>query len=88
MSGSTPGVLEPKLLEMWQTALDNDRLTAADSFFAEGGDSILALRLLVAIRNEFGLPHLSVHAIFRNPAVEQFAAFLSSELAATYKVDD
>jgi hypothetical protein len=44
--------------------------------------------LLVAIRNEFGLPHLSVHAIFRNPAVEQFAAFLSSELAATYKVDD
>jgi aryl carrier-like protein len=80
MSDRTPEVLEPRLLEMWRSALDDDSFGAADNFFAEGGDSLLALRLLATIRTEFDLPQLSVRSIFRNPTVQQFTAFLSAEL--------
>jgi aryl carrier-like protein len=68
--------LEQKLLCLWGSILDQaeDSISKHDSFFELGGDSIAAMRLVGAAREE-GLI-LTVADVFRNPVFEDMAAIV------------
>ncbi|KAL4821204.1 hypothetical protein BDW67DRAFT_179907 [Aspergillus spinulosporus] len=70
--------LERKLLLLWSTALDvpADMVDKQDSFFRVGGDSIKAMKMASAAREE-GLV-LTVADVFRNPIFEDMLAVICS----------
>ncbi|KAK6209056.1 hypothetical protein LQW54_006656 [Pestalotiopsis sp. IQ-011] len=64
--------MEQKLATIWADVLGPDSdLSATDNFFAVGGDSLRAMRLVAAARTH-GVS-LSVAAIFGNPVLEDMA---------------
>lgn len=67
---------ERKLLAIWTSMLNlpEDSISGEDSFFELGGDSITAMRLVGAARDE-GLA-LTVADVFRNPTFEDMAAII------------
>ncbi|KAL4751934.1 hypothetical protein BDW72DRAFT_192444 [Aspergillus terricola var. indicus] len=70
--------LERKLLLLWSAALDvpADMVDKQDSFFRVGGDSIKAMKMASAAREE-GLV-LTVADVFRNPIFEDMLAVICS----------
>jgi amino acid adenylation domain-containing protein len=72
---------EAALLELWRELLGNDRLGVTDHFFAHGGHSLLAVRLLARVRERFAhAPSLAV--IFAAPTVRALAARIDTDAAA------
>ncbi|OCL14025.1 nonribosomal peptide synthase [Glonium stellatum] len=79
---------EKKLLAIWSSMLDLsvDSINKDDSFFELGGDSITAMRLVGAARDE-GLA-LTVADVFRNPSFEDMAAIIRvASIMSTYLTD-
>jgi amino acid adenylation domain-containing protein len=71
-NGQRPStILEQCLLSLWQVLLGAREISIEDNFFRLGGDSITAMRLVVAARNE-GLS-LTVDKIFKNPVLSELA---------------
>ncbi|EFQ97050.1 hypothetical protein MGYG_00094 [Nannizzia gypsea CBS 118893] len=68
--------IEKKLLALWSSMLemDEDSISGEDSFFELGGDSLTAMRLVGAARDE-GLS-LTVADVFRNPVFEDMVAVI------------
>jgi amino acid adenylation domain-containing protein len=69
---------EIALRDMWSSllAISRDRIGRQSNFFDLGGDSIMAIRLVGAARQQ-QLP-LSVALVFQNPQLDDMAARLSS----------
>ncbi|MFD3842383.1 non-ribosomal peptide synthase/polyketide synthase, partial [Streptomyces sp. NPDC058642] len=59
----------------WADVLDTDEVGADDDFFALGGDSILAVRVVSRLRAAFGTD-VSPRLLFTNPTVSGLAAAL------------
>ncbi|MFM0530011.1 condensation domain-containing protein, partial [Paraburkholderia strydomiana] len=75
------GETQAKLAAIWQQVLGVERVGAHDDFFLLGGHSLLAVRVLSAVRKEFGdAPGL--RAVFEHPRLEDFATLLSAAQAA------
>lgn len=68
--------LEARLLPLWREVLGRPELARQDDFFAQGGDSILALQLIAKAR-QAGLK-FSPKELFAHPRVEALAALLLS----------
>ncbi|OYO25563.1 condensation domain-containing protein, partial [Janthinobacterium sp. PC23-8] len=68
--------LERLLAGLWQEVLGRTQVGRDDNFFALGGDSILALRLVARIREQ-GLA-LSLALIYRHPSLRAMAAALEN----------
>ncbi|KAF3490821.1 nonribosomal peptide synthase [Arthroderma uncinatum] len=68
--------IEKKLLALWSSMLEmeEDSISGEDSFFELGGDSLTAMRLVGAARDE-GLS-LTVADVFRNPVFEDMVAVI------------
>ncbi|KAF2267152.1 acetyl-CoA synthetase-like protein [Lojkania enalia] len=68
-----PDFVEKKLLTLWSELLDmvEDSIERDDSFFQLGGDSIIAMRLVGAAREE-GLS-MTVADVFKNPTFSDMA---------------
>ncbi|WP_344813462.1 non-ribosomal peptide synthase/polyketide synthase, partial [Chitinophaga oryziterrae] len=66
---------EKRMLAIWEDLLEVKPLSIHANFFEQGGHSLMAVRVVSAIRNQFG-KELSVGAIFEFPTV----ALLSAEL--------
>ena len=62
--------LEKELLGMWRRALNDDNLTIDDDFFECGGDSLLAIKLLLEIEQLTG-KSLARSIIFETGSVRQ-----------------
>ncbi|WP_369798029.1 amino acid adenylation domain-containing protein [Nocardia sp. BMG111209] len=73
---------EIRLAALYGEIFGRERIGADDSFFELGGHSLLATRLIVLIRNEFGV-QLDVRAPFDHPTVAGLAAVLETAPAAT-----
>lgn len=73
--------LEKELLGMWRRALQNDNLTIDDDFFECGGDSLLAIQLLLEVEQLTGKT-LPSSIIFETGTVRQ----LLKRVIATDKV--
>ncbi|MDE1462996.1 non-ribosomal peptide synthase/polyketide synthase [Spartinivicinus poritis] len=68
--------LEQQLLIIWQSVLDDNKVFGiTDDFFALGGHSILAVRLVAAINKELDFK-LSIQQLFANPTIRELAYFI------------
>jgi amino acid adenylation domain-containing protein len=78
--------VEQMLAAMWREVLDVDRVGIHDSFFELGGHSITAHRLLVRVREEFGVD-VPVHELFARPTVAGLALAIAEALMAAADED-
>ncbi|MDY7092406.1 MAG: amino acid adenylation domain-containing protein [Acidobacteriota bacterium] len=69
--------LEARLLEVWCRLLERDDLGVRSDFFASGGHSLLAVRLVAQAEQAFG-QRLPLTSIFQHPTVESLAQRLRS----------
>ncbi|KIF76822.1 hypothetical protein QR77_29090, partial [Streptomyces sp. 150FB] len=68
--------LEESVAAIWARTLGVAEIGRRDGFFARGGHSLLAMRALLAVREELGLP-VPLRLIFEEPTVAGFAARLA-----------
>ncbi|MFF5718185.1 amino acid adenylation domain-containing protein [Streptomyces buecherae] len=77
-------LVEQQLAQLWQESLQHDSpVSTATSFFALGGSSIAAVRLVKNIRARFGVP-LPVQAIFEHDTIAKQARALSAGNTAAF----
>ncbi|WNV87748.1 non-ribosomal peptide synthetase [Umezawaea sp. Da 62-37] len=73
-----PSTSEERLLAgVWASVLGADRVGAEDSFFALGGDSMLAIRVRVALEREHGRT-FTVAQLFARPTIRELAPLLTT----------
>ncbi len=65
------------LAALWAETLDRSHPPAAASFFALGGDSLRATRLLGRVREELGVP-VTLADLLEHPSLEAFATHLAT----------
>lgn len=70
--------VESALAMIWSEALDIEQVGVCDNFFALGGDSLLAARLVTRVGDVFGV-ELPLKAVFQAPTIEQLAVVLGCE---------
>jgi len=67
---------ETRIANIFQELLGAERIGRHDDFFELGGHSLLVLRLVAAIKAEFGRP-IALARVFRSPTPAQLAAALT-----------
>jgi len=67
--------LELRLLLLWEKILEISPISIVDNFFKIGGDSLLSIRLISSINQEFGV-RIPLHMMFQNGTIEQLASML------------
>ena len=67
---------EVMLADIWQEVLRLPRVSATDSFFALGGHSLQAMRLISRIRDITGV-ELSLRQFFETPSIEKLAVVIN-----------
>lgn len=72
---------ELALCKLFAEALRTDRVSIDDNFFARGGNSLLAVRVIRDINEKLKV-HLSVPVFFQNPTVKGLATVLEHEQIA------
>jgi len=60
-------------VDLWRTILERPEATAEDNFFALGGDSVCAARLVAQVRERIGVK-MSLRAVLTAPTPVSFAA--------------
>jgi amino acid adenylation domain-containing protein len=70
---------ETKVLAIWREALNNPMLGANDDFFAVGGDSLLAIRMIVRVERELGMI-IPVRALVEGRTVRRIATLLANSI--------
>lgn len=71
------GLHEPAVAELWAQILQVDSVGRADSFYALGGDSLAATRMLLALKESHGVD-LTPSDLAGAPTVGEFAARLDA----------
>ena len=75
---------EQKLVAIWGELLGVHPIGVEDDFFLAGGHSLLAVRLMAWVEQEFG-QQMSIAALFKGPTIAQLAALLrKGEQAPTW----
>ncbi len=69
---------EQQLVQIWQKVLQLPRIGVRDNFFAIGGHSLLAVRMVAQIQETFDR-QLAIATLFENPTIEQLALILRDE---------
>ncbi|MCC5669554.1 condensation domain-containing protein [Nostoc sp. CHAB 5784] len=67
--------LELQLAKIWENVLGVHRIGVRDNFFALGGHSLVAIRLIAQIQQQFG-KNLPLATLFQSSTVEQLATIL------------
>ena len=73
LSPQTPS--EKLLWDIFSAAFENEQISIRDNFFEIGGDSLLAVRILLEVGQAFNRD-VPVEAFLRNPTIEQLARYL------------
>jgi amino acid adenylation domain-containing protein len=76
-----PTPLEAALAKLWRDTLNRAQVGLDENFFDLGGDSLEAVRLLVAIHRRFGV-ELPPQVLFQAPTVAQLAGRLALAIGA------
>ncbi|WP_193343373.1 phosphopantetheine-binding protein [Pseudoalteromonas luteoviolacea] len=69
--------METQLVSIWQSVLELEKIGTNDNFFSIGGDSILSLNIVSALKDA-GI-NISVKHIFEHQTVKSLAEFIISE---------
>jgi amino acid adenylation domain-containing protein len=76
--GADPeGESEKLIAEVWSEVLGRDRISADDDFFALGGHSLVALRVVARLKRSYGLP-ISTKQVYRHPRLSDLARYVES----------
>ncbi|MER5642218.1 non-ribosomal peptide synthetase [Kitasatospora sp. NPDC002227] len=75
------GVVEKLLAEVWSEVLGRDRISADDNFFALGGHSLVALRVIGRLKRELGLA-VRTKEVYQHPQLRELAEYVEAKLAA------
>lgn len=78
---SPQGAFEQRLASLWSQLLGVASIDRRAHFFAIGGHSLLAVRLVHAVAREFDI-ELPVLEVFRTPVLADSAAWIASQRAA------
>ena len=73
--------IERGVAAIWSRVLARGACSVREDFFTVGGHSLLALRLLAEIRNQFGV-EIPARCLFETPTIEGLAKFVSERTAA------
>jgi acyl-coenzyme A synthetase/AMP-(fatty) acid ligase/acyl carrier protein len=76
------GPLESELAQHWAALLEVDEVGRSESFFALGGDSLLATRLLETVRQRFGVA-VTLRRFFTGPTIVDLAALIEASTRDT-----
>jgi acyl-CoA synthetase (AMP-forming)/AMP-acid ligase II/thioesterase domain-containing protein len=71
--------LEAELLILWRKLLKSESLTVDDDFFASGGDSLLAMEMLLEVERLIGEP-VPESVLFGAETVRQFASKIARQM--------
>ncbi|MCX8280366.1 amino acid adenylation domain-containing protein [Phyllobacterium sp. 0TCS1.6C] len=71
--------LEEEILDIWREILNVDPISVEDNFFAIGGNSLGAIRILSALRRQKPQTPATIADLFNNPTIRSFAAVLERE---------
>ena len=74
--------IERGVSEVWAQVLCRNGFSRRDDFFAMGGHSLLALRVLADIRKKFGVD-VPARRLFETPTIEGLAQFIAGHLPPT-----
>nr|WP_272923886.1 condensation domain-containing protein [Streptomyces sp. SID3343] len=69
--------LERRIVDLCRELLEDERVTVEDDFFAVGGHSMMASRLVQTLSDEFGV-HIPLLFVFENPELHEFAAAIAA----------
>lgn len=72
-------MVREKLLTIWREAFQGNQLGIRDDFFSLGGHSMLAVQLVMAIQDQFGV-ELSFTDFFEHPTVEELTDIITTSL--------
>ncbi|KOV34901.1 amino acid adenylation protein [Streptomyces sp. XY431] len=75
------GTVEKLLAEVWSEVLGRDRISADDNFFALGGHSLVALRVIGRLKRELGLA-VRTKEVYQHPQLRELAGYVEAKLAA------
>ena len=75
--------LEEVVADLWAEALDLDEVGIHDDFFARGGHSLLAARLVARLHQVFRVD-LPLRVLFRRPTVAGIAEVAAGRPGGTY----
>lgn len=78
-TASTP--IEEKLLFLMREILKNNSVQPQDNFFLAGGHSLLAMQLVMRVRDAFGID-MTLRQLFESPTVERLAVLVETILIA------
>lgn len=78
-SVATPGIMAEALSAIWCGVLGIDSVNATDDFFAVGGDSLKATRMIVAVREAI-TPAVPIRTIFDNSVFGAFVGAISQKV--------
>jgi amino acid adenylation domain-containing protein/thioester reductase-like protein len=68
--------IEAQLLQIWKDVLGLPQLSIHDNFFASGGNSIIAIRLMAKMKQNF---QVSINDLFQHPTVEDISRYVIYE---------
>ena len=74
-------IIEFRLLQIWEEILQLRPISVVDNFFALGGYSMLAVRLVSQIFKQFG-QDLTPATLFRSPTIASLAVVLRQQVAS------
>ncbi len=72
---------EQKLLSIWKGLLSREKVSLDDNFFQIGGDSLLAMELLLAIENEIR-GNVSIDNLYKYSTIRTLALWISSKVSS------
>ena len=72
--------VEARLAALWSEVLGIKEIGVRDDFFAMGGDSLTAMRLIMEIQKNFD-GTISIASLLAAPTIAQFAALLESQVS-------
>ncbi|MCY7420442.1 MAG: amino acid adenylation domain-containing protein [Chitinophagaceae bacterium] len=80
---TTPGTpLQIQLAEIWKRLFEKERISIDANFIEAGGHSLLAMRMVSAIRKELHT-ELSIASIFKHPSIALLSAHIQNHRQAT-----
>ncbi|KQC36602.1 thioester reductase [Frankia sp. ACN1ag] len=79
--------LEKMIMMVWREVLGGDAFGVTDEFFALGGDSVLATRVVTRLRDELDTGEVSVRMLFGAPTVASLAQRMRAAEIAPGRLD-